>query len=252
MIISFGTDKRGKLVNWGSPVDKGTILAKIDDSLYMAAVKSAEGQVQQAEASVVVSKANVLQQKASLLLATQNWERAKRLGPSDALSQSAYDQYRETFDAATANLASAEAAVEQALASVDAAQGDPSHSQDEPRLLHDQIPGQGHGDRQAGKHRTDRRLLADRAEPLPHRERPEAHPGMDLRKRSGRGEHRREDKPVTFTVDAFPGRIFHGGVGQVRLNATMTQNVVTYTIEVDIDNSDGKLLPTSPPTPSSR
>ena len=50
-------------------------------------------------------------------------------------------------------------------------------------------------------------------------------------------------QPVDFTVDAFPGRVFHGKVGQVRLNATMTQNVVTYTIEVDTDNSDGKLLP---------
>jgi HlyD family secretion protein len=48
---------------------------------------------------------------------------------------------------------------------------------------------------------------------------------------------------VTFTVDAFPGRTFQGRVGQVRLNATMTQNVVTYTIEVDTDNADGKLLP---------
>ncbi len=52
-----------------------------------------------------------------------------------------------------------------------------------------------------------------------------------------------EGQPVTFTVDAYPGRVFHGKVGQVRLNATMTQNVVTYTIAVDVDNRDGKLLP---------
>jgi HlyD family secretion protein len=32
-------------------------------------------------------------------------------------------------------------------------------------------------------------------------------------------------------------------VGKVRLNATMTQNVVTYTVEVITDNPDGKLLP---------
>jgi HlyD family secretion protein len=52
-----------------------------------------------------------------------------------------------------------------------------------------------------------------------------------------------EDEPVTFTVDAYPGQVFHGHVGQVRLNATMIQNVVTYTVEVDTDNSDGKLMP---------
>jgi HlyD family secretion protein len=50
-------------------------------------------------------------------------------------------------------------------------------------------------------------------------------------------------QPVTFTVDAHPGDVFPGKVGKVRLNATMTQNVVTYTVEVDTDNSGGKLFP---------
>ena len=49
--------------------------------------------------------------------------------------------------------------------------------------------------------------------------------------------------PVTFTVDAFPGREFQGTVGKVRLNATMTQNVVLYTVEINIDNPDKLLLP---------
>jgi HlyD family secretion protein len=49
--------------------------------------------------------------------------------------------------------------------------------------------------------------------------------------------------PVTFTVDAFPGEIFRGEVGKVRLNASMTQNVVTYTVEIVTDNSSGRLLP---------
>src|SRR5207249_10591519 len=53
----------------------------------------------------------------------------------------------------------------------------------------------------------------------------------------------RAGQPATFTVDAFPGRVFNGQVGKVRLNASMTQNVVTYTVEVTTDNSDGKLLP---------
>ena len=48
---------------------------------------------------------------------------------------------------------------------------------------------------------------------------------------------------MTFTVDALPGLVFHGQVGKIRLNATMSQNVVTYTVEVNTDNEDGKLLP---------
>ena len=49
--------------------------------------------------------------------------------------------------------------------------------------------------------------------------------------------------PVTFTCDTFPDKDFNGVVGKVRLNATMTQNVVMYTVEVNIDNSDKLLLP---------
>ena len=49
--------------------------------------------------------------------------------------------------------------------------------------------------------------------------------------------------PATFTVDAFSGKVFHGVVSQIRLNATMVQNVVTYTVVVDTDNPGGKLLP---------
>ena len=48
---------------------------------------------------------------------------------------------------------------------------------------------------------------------------------------------------MTFTVDAFPGETFVGEVGKIRLNATMTQNVVTYIVEVVTDNSGGRLLP---------
>ncbi|MCG6536724.1 MAG: efflux RND transporter periplasmic adaptor subunit, partial [Syntrophales bacterium LBB04] len=50
-------------------------------------------------------------------------------------------------------------------------------------------------------------------------------------------------QPVTFTVDGLPNQIFRGKVGKVRLNATMSQNVVTYTVEVNTNNEDGKLLP---------
>ena len=48
---------------------------------------------------------------------------------------------------------------------------------------------------------------------------------------------------VHFTVDAYPNDTFLGEVLQVRLNATMTQNVVTYTVVVTTENKDMKLLP---------
>jgi HlyD family secretion protein len=53
----------------------------------------------------------------------------------------------------------------------------------------------------------------------------------------------RPGQPVGFRVAAFPGERFEGKVIQVRLNAAMTQNVVTYTVVVGTDNTDGRLLP---------
>jgi HlyD family secretion protein len=53
----------------------------------------------------------------------------------------------------------------------------------------------------------------------------------------------RPGQTVRFSVDAFPGETFTGKVAQLRLNATMTQNVVTYTVVVTVDNPEGRLLP---------
>jgi HlyD family secretion protein len=48
---------------------------------------------------------------------------------------------------------------------------------------------------------------------------------------------------VTFEVDAYPGRKFEGKVSKVRLNEDRKGDDATYTAVIDVDNSDGKLLP---------
>lgn len=49
--------------------------------------------------------------------------------------------------------------------------------------------------------------------------------------------------PVTFTVDAFPGREFTGKVQTVNVNPNNQQGVVTYTAVVSVNNKDKVLLP---------
>jgi HlyD family secretion protein len=51
-------------------------------------------------------------------------------------------------------------------------------------------------------------------------------------------------QPVRFTVDAFPDRVFRGTVSQVRLFATVNQNVVTYPVIIQVPNPDLDLKPT--------
>lgn len=50
-------------------------------------------------------------------------------------------------------------------------------------------------------------------------------------------------QPVTFTVDAFPNDVFTGTVKEVRINPTVTANVVTYTVIINAPNPETKLFP---------
>jgi HlyD family secretion protein len=49
--------------------------------------------------------------------------------------------------------------------------------------------------------------------------------------------------PVEFRVDAYANEQFEGKVNQVRLSPTSSQNVVTYSVIIDVDNPQMKLLP---------
>ncbi len=53
----------------------------------------------------------------------------------------------------------------------------------------------------------------------------------------------KEGDRVTFTVDAYPDDTFEGTVKQVRLEATATNNVVTYEVVISAPNADLKLKP---------
>lgn len=242
LISAFGTDKNGKTVDYGSVVEKGTVLARIDDTLYAADVESARAQLQQAQANLISADANVLQMQAKLLQAQADWTRAQKLGPSEALAPTAYDQYKANYEVAKANLGVAEAAVDQAKAAL--AQAKAALAKAQQNLGYCTVTSPVEGvivDRRVNIGQTVVSSLSAPSLFLI---------AKDLKRIQVWASVNEADvgsiyagQPVTFTVDAFPDRVFHGRVGKVRLNATMTQNVVTYTVEVNTDNADGKLLP---------
>ncbi len=53
----------------------------------------------------------------------------------------------------------------------------------------------------------------------------------------------KNNQEVSFTVDAYPDLKFSGVVNQIRLDPTTDSNVVTYTVIININNKDSKLLP---------
>jgi HlyD family secretion protein len=53
----------------------------------------------------------------------------------------------------------------------------------------------------------------------------------------------RVGQPVTFTVDAYPNRLFTGTVKQIRKAPKSIQNIVTYVVVIGTENPDEVLLP---------
>lgn len=52
-----------------------------------------------------------------------------------------------------------------------------------------------------------------------------------------------EGGPAHFGVDAFPDRVFHGVISQIRNNATILDGVVTYVTLIEVENPDLALRP---------
>jgi HlyD family secretion protein len=241
-IVAFGKDVSGKTVDYGSRVEEGTILAQIDDALYAADVAQSKAQVEQAKASVMRAEADLGQMQAKLTQAERDWNRAKKLGPGDALSQADYDAAVSAYDVAKANVAVGKAAVVQANDAV--AQARASLKRTQQNLDYCTIISPVRGviiDRRVNIGQTVVSSLSAPSLFLIAKDLKRMQVWVSVNEADIGNVH--PGQAVTFTADAFPGEVFQGEVGKVRLNATMTQNVVTYTVEVITDNSDGKLLP---------
>ncbi len=242
MITQFGIDRDGKTVDYGSYVTAGSVLARIDDALYAADVKSAKAAKLQAEAAITTAKANILQAEAKLELAKLNMNRAKQLLPTNAIAKSTYDSELADYHVALANQASANASLEQANAQL--ASANAALEREERDLSYCVIRSPVDGviiDRRVNIGQT---VVSSMSAPSLFLI------AKDLRKMQVWVSVNEADvgqikvgQDVIFTVDAFQNREFKGKVHKVRLNATMSSNVVTYVVEVETDNSDGVLLP---------
>lgn len=242
MITKFGPDAKGKPVDYGSIVKEGGVLAWIDDSLYAAEQKSAQASQLQAKAAINSANANILQAKARLQLAELNMKRAKQLRPTNAIAQNTYDEALADYDVAKTNVAVAQASLAQAEAQL--ASANASQERAARNLSYCVIKSPVNGviiDRRVNIGQT---VVSSMNAPSLFLI------AKDLKRMQVWVSVNEADVgqikvglPVQFSVDAFQNRMFKGTVRKIRLNATMSQNVVTYVVEVETDNSDGTLLP---------
>lgn len=216
-------------------VKKGELLAKIDPRLYQSAVA-------RDKAALATRRAELKRVEAELQKARNDEGRSKALRAENKgfISDAEMDQFRFHRAGLEAQFAVAEAAILQAQANLENSEANLGYT--EIRSPVDGIvidrkidPGQT----MASQFQVPVMFIvaADlRKEMHVSASVDEADIGQ-IRAAQAAGQ------PVRFTVDSHPDELFEGTIYQIRRNATITQNVVTYPVMVSAPNPDLKLEP---------
>lgn len=216
--VQVGSQVSGNIqklfVDFNSKVKAGDVVAQIDPALFKATVTQAEGDLASAQAALELAKVNAGRTQA--LVAKQN-------------------SSQQDLDQAMANLHQAEANVKIKQGALDKARAD---------LDHCTITSPVDGEVISRNVDVGQTVAASLQAPVIFTI------ANDLTKMQIDANVAEADvgvvavdQPVDFTVDAFPARIFHGKVVQVRNAPIAVQNVVTYDTVIGVSNPDLKLKP---------
>jgi HlyD family secretion protein len=244
-IIKFGNDIHGQPIDFSSQVEGGKVLAEIDPAVYESTKDSAQAQLDQTEAGVIRAEADVAAAEARLTLAQRDWTRAqdiRRDGGVEAIAQNQYDTFEAAQLTADAALKVAKAQVKQAEAN--RAQAKAALKKADRELSYCTIYSPVDGVVIARRVNVGQTVVSSLNAPslfLIARDLTR----MEVWAPVNEADigHVRETQKVNFTVDAIPGRVFEGVVSRVRLEPTITQSVVTYTVEIQTQNADKVLRP---------
>jgi HlyD family secretion protein len=217
-LISVGTQVSGRVsklyVDYNDKVEKNQILLELDDSLLTAQIAQTQGVVRNAQASVELAQANEA--------------RMRTLFAQEYVSKQELDQAVQALKSARAQLETSQAEL----------------SRDQTNLGYSIIrsPVSGVviarlvdiGQTVAASFQTPE--LIKIAQDLSKMQIDSSFAEADI-------GNIKVGQKVKFSVDAFPNRNFEGLVKQLRLNPTVTSNVVTYDVVVSVDNPEQILLP---------
>ena len=217
-LISVGAQVSGRVsklyVDFNDRVKKGQILLELDDALFAAQIAQSEGNVRNVQASVALAQAN------------------------EARIRSLYSQEyvsRQELDQAVQALKSAHAQLDTARGQLMRDKTNQSYS-----VIRSPVSGVvvdrvvDVGQTVAASFQTP--TLIKIAQDLSKMQIDSSFAEADIGKI-------KVGQKAKFGVDAFTNRNFEGVVKQLRLNPTVTSNVVTYDVVVSVDNPEQILLP---------
>lgn len=230
--VSVGSQVSGNLaqvlVDYNDQVTKGQLLAAIDPTLFQA-------DVDKANASLATAYGDLAQGKASLAHSLRALERKKELVSKNLIARVNQDDAELAYQSARAILMALEGKIAQAKASLTRAKTD---------LDNTRIISPVNGVVIAKKIETGQTVAASFSAPELFTI------AEDLRHMKVEADVDEADiglikagQPTSFTVDAYPDRVFEGKVDRIRLAPNVNSNVVTYTVEIGVSNNDLSLYP---------
>jgi HlyD family secretion protein len=200
--------------DFNSHVKKGQLLAQLDPTPFQQAVEQRQADVTKAKVEAANAKIT--------------YDRQQRLASSGLAPQADLDAAKAQYEAAVAGVQQASAALQQAqtnlkytniVSPIDGVVIDRAYDVGQTVAASFQAPTLF----QIAQDLTKMQVQADVDQ-------------SDI----GRVQ---VGQPARFTVDSYPDQEFHGRISQIRLNATVSQNVVTYPVIIEVPNPDEKLRP---------
>lgn len=215
-------------VDYNSHVKRGQLLAQIDTSLFQA-------QVDQAQATLAVKQANYKKYRNQTAYKKATYVRYQKLYNQGYVSKDSLESAKTDYNVNLAETASTRADIQQASATL-------RNNLANLRYCRIVSPVDGVvisknvevGQTVASSFQTP--TLFEVAQDLTKMRIEASVSEADIGKV-------KQGQDVDYTLDGYPDKVFKGVVSQVRLASTTTNNVVTYTVVVDVNNPDGILIP---------
>ena len=231
-VVDIGTQVSGTVqeiyVDFNSQVKAGQLIALIDPSVLQLTLN-------ESQASLAVYQAAVQSAQASLTDAERKYKRNKELFERKLIARSEVDTSETDVLMKRASLAEAKSRVVQGKAAVERARTNLNYTRITSPVNGVVINRQASaGQTVAASYQTP--TLFKIAEDLTR---------MQIETKVDEADIGavKENQNVTFRVDAFPDETFEGKVVQVRIAPATSDNVVTYTVIIHVDNPELKLKP---------
>lgn len=258
--VQVGSQVSGQIkeiyVDFNSEVKKDQLIARIDPETFEYRVRQSQADLDAARSQVATQQANIAAQRAQLSQvevtiadARRDLERKQQLVEKGFISGAERDKAQATYNALVEQGKAAQAQVQVAIANAGNAQA--GVKQREAALAQAKIDLERTAIKAPVNGVVIKRSVEKGQTVAASLQAPElfiiAENLADMRVDTSIDESEigriRTGQKATFTVDAFPGRTFEGGVKQIRQAAQTVSNVVTYLAEISAPNPNKILLP---------